>query len=114
MSVPSRPLRGLAVCVAVAALSQFAAGCSTNRYAHDQSYAGAGYPAPQPQRVAAHEAYSPEAGDPIKQAPVEPVTRRQVEPDDPSEPFSRNYGSARPAAAKTAPGRVRVSDASQD
>jgi len=113
MFTPSRPHRGLALGVAVAALSLLAAGCSTTNQAYEQSHVGAPQSAP-PQRVAARDVYTPEPGDPIKQAPVEPVARRQVEPDDPTEPFSRNYGSVRPGAPRAAPGRVRISDASAD
>jgi hypothetical protein len=50
--------------------------------------------------------YTPEPGDPIKQAPVEPLRRGTAEPDDPTEPFSRNYGTVRPGAPRPAPARV--------
>jgi hypothetical protein len=97
------------VCVATAA---FAGGCSSSRTAETASRQWVGaVPAPIPgqgQRIA--EAYKAEPGDPIKEAPVEPATRR-AEPDDPSEPFSPNYGrgNAAPAASPT---RNRVANAS--
>jgi hypothetical protein len=114
MSSFAVPRRGIAG-AGVAALLLLATGCSSHQAATDQSYAGASQvPAPT-QRVAARDAYVPEPGDPIKQAPVEPVSRRQVEPDDPTEPFSPNYGKVKPGErAPAASGRVRISDASAD
>jgi hypothetical protein len=56
----------------------------------------------------AAEVYKAEAGDPIKEPPVEPTSRR-AEPDDPSEPFSPNYGRSRSAAtAATVRNRVAI------
>jgi hypothetical protein len=97
-------------CVATAAL---AGGCSSSRTPETTSRQWVGaVPAPIPgnsgQRVA--EAYKAEPGDPIKEAPVEPATRR-AEPDDPSEPFSPNYGRGK-AAPVASPARNRVANAS--
>jgi hypothetical protein len=100
----------MAVSLAAAAL---AGGCSNARTAEapQRQWVGAA-PAPIPsqnsgQRVA--EAYKAEPGDPIKEAPVEPATRR-AEPDDPSEPFSPNYGRTKPVGGAA---RNRVADASE-
>jgi hypothetical protein len=81
------------VSILAASLAISAGGCSNSRTAEapQRQWVGAA-PAPIPtqnQRIA--EAYKAEPGDPIKEAPVEPATRR-AEPDDPSEPFSPNYG----------------------
>jgi hypothetical protein len=109
------PPRGIARAAAIAALSLVAAACSSNQAANTQGYAGATQVPAPPQRVAARDAYVPEPGDPIKQAPVEPVSRRSNEPDDPTEPFSPNYGKAPATQTSPAPvGRIRVSDASAD
>jgi hypothetical protein len=96
-----------AVCVLAACLI---GGCANSRTAEvtQRQWVGAP-PAPIPgqnpgQRVA--EAYKAEPGDPIKEAPVEPATRR-AEHDDPSEPFSPNYGRVS-AAPSGSPARVRV------
>jgi hypothetical protein len=104
--VPTR----LAVAVACLVAAALTGGCSSTRTAEAPSarqWVGAP-PAPIPGQQKA-EAYQPEPGDPIKEAPVEPATRR-TGPDDPSEPFSPNYGRSldrRPAA----PTRARVVDA---
>jgi hypothetical protein len=87
-------------------------GCSNSRTAEvpQRQWVGAA-PAPIPnqnQRVA--EAYKAEPGDPIKEAPVEPANRR-AEPDDPSEPFSPNYGRSRTVPATSNAGN-RVANAS--
>jgi hypothetical protein len=78
--------------------------CSSSRTAQYQnpSWAGANPPVPAPNRQAAYE---PAPGDPIKDAPIEPTRRPNALPDDPSEPFSPNYGGPR-----TRP-PVQVSDA---
>lgn len=108
----TRPHPGLARAL-VAALSLLATACSNTQSAHNQSYAGAVQPTPpQHERIAARDDYKPEPGDPIKQAPVEPVSRRATEPDDPTEPFSPNYGKVRPGEKSPARGQIRVSDAS--
>jgi hypothetical protein len=78
--------------------------CSSSRTAQYQnpSWAGANPPVPGPNRQAAYEA-SPD--DPIKDAPIEPARRPNAVPDDPSEPFSPNYGGSRSRPP------VQVSDA---
>jgi hypothetical protein len=101
------PVRATAtVCAVIAAL---VGGCANSRTAEraevvQRQWVGAP-PAPIPGQQAA-EAYKAEAGDPIKDPPVEPVTRR-AEQDDPSEPFSPNYGRAAPSASA----RVRLAGA---
>ena len=90
-----------ATCITV---STIAGGCSNTRSAdttHRQWVSAVPAPVPD-QRVA--EAYKPEAGDPIKEAPVEPASRR-AEPDDPSEPFSPNYGRTNTTRASEAVSR---------
>jgi hypothetical protein len=96
------------------AAATFAGGCSNSRTTEtpQRQWVGA-TPAPIPdqgsgKRVA--EAYKAEPGDPIKEAPVEPATRR-AEPDDPSEPFSPNYGRQN-SVPNSSLGRNRVADAS--
>ena len=87
-------------------------GCSSSRTEATTSrqWVGAA-PAPIPApRVA--EVYKAEPGDPIKDAPVEPATRR-AEPDDPSEPFSPNYGRGKLTTPPTSPARGRVANASE-
>jgi hypothetical protein len=100
-----------AVCLVAAAL---VGGCANSRTAEvtQRQWVGAP-PAPIPgnqgQRVA--EAYKAEPGDPIKEVPVEPATRR-AEPDDPSEPFSPNYGRGNAApSGQSGSARVRVAGA---
>jgi hypothetical protein len=67
-------------------------GCSSGQTTTQAPRAWVGAPpAPIPgQQVA--EAYKPEPGDPIKDAPVEPLRHGRIERDDPTEPFSPNYG----------------------
>ena len=84
-------LSAIAICVAVGAAL---AGCSASRQTQDyQSYAGA-RPIAQPVVAAPAVAKPPKIvieGDGLpSQAP--PQIRRFAEPDDPSEPFSPNYG----------------------
>ena len=109
-SAPARPANSLpphvraaltATCIAAAAL---AGGCSSARTADTthRQWVGA-VPAPVPGQLVA-EAYKPEPGDPIKEAPVEPASRR-AEPDDPSEPFSPNYGRTKTTRALDAVSR---------
>lgn len=84
-----------ATCIAAATI---AGGCSSSKTAETthRQWVGA-VPAPIPgQRVA--EGYKAEPGDPIKEAPVEPASRR-AEADDPSEPFSPNYGRGKAVRA---------------
>jgi hypothetical protein len=109
----ARPRVRVVLSVACVVTASLAGGCSSSRTPETTSRQWVGaVPAPIPgnsgQRVA--EAYKAEPGDPIKEAPVEPATRR-AEPDDPSEPFSPNYGRGKvtPAASPT---RSRVANAS--
>lgn len=68
--------------------------CSSARETASQSpaWATAQAAAAAPQRQAAYE---PAAGDPIKDAPIEPRRSPNTVPDDPNEPFSPNYGGPR-------------------
>jgi hypothetical protein len=103
--------------IAVGLAAALAGGCSNSRTAEapQRQWVGAA-PAPIPGQSAGQssrvaEAYKAEPGDPIKEAPVEPAARR-AEPDDPSEPFSPNYGRSK---SSPVPGtaRNRVADASE-
>jgi hypothetical protein len=92
-NIPAHPHVRVAMIAFGVAAASLIGGCSNSRTAEttQRQWVGA-VPAPGQnagQRVA--EAYKAEPGDPIKEAPVEPATRR-AEPDDPSEPFSPNYG----------------------
>jgi hypothetical protein len=102
---PAHPQVRVALIVFCLAAAALAGGCSSSRTAEapQRQWVGA-VPAPIPgQRVA--EAYKPEPGDPIKEAPVEPATRR-AEPDDPSEPFSPNYGRKSASVSSAAGNRI--------
>ena len=68
-------------------------GCSSARNTQPASWAGANPPVPAPNQQP--NAYVAEAGDPIKDPPVEPGKRPNTAPDDPNEPYSPNYGGAR-------------------
>jgi hypothetical protein len=68
-------------------------GCSSARNTPPASWAGANPPVPAPANQ--QSAYVAEAGDPIKDAPVEPGKQGNTTPDDPTEPYSPNYGGAR-------------------
>jgi hypothetical protein len=89
-----------AACIAAATM---AGGCGSTRTAETthRQWVGAA-PAPMPGQPASDN-YKAEAGDPIKEAPVEPASRR-AEPDDPSEPFSPNYGRGAAVRASNATG----------
>jgi hypothetical protein len=108
LDVPAHPHVRVALMAFSLTAAVFAGGCSNSRTAEapQRQWVGAA-PAREPRIV---DAYTPEPGDPIKEAPVEPATRR-VEPDDPSEPFSPNYGR-NPAPQQGAP-RHRVANASE-
>jgi hypothetical protein len=99
------PLRAhrIAAMSLIAAIGLALGACSTARPQYQNpAWAGAQPPVPVPQKQAAYEA---EAGDPIKDAPLEPARRPAAMPDDPSEPFSPNYGGPRSRPP------VRISDA---
>jgi hypothetical protein len=89
-----RAARHSAVAGLVIALGMSLAACSSANQAQNQNaaYAGAQPPVPAPSRQAAYE---PAAGDPIKDAPIEPRRAPIAQPDDPNEPFSPNYGGQR-------------------
>ena len=99
------PRQAIACRVGVAVLSLLVAGCSSKQASYDPPTWVAG-PRQPPAPVVAQTDYRPEPGDPIKEAPLEPLRRRAPEPDDPSEPFSRNYGTVRPGEARPAPARI--------
>jgi hypothetical protein len=108
-SIPSLPKAARRILFAAVAvgLGSTLGGCSSSRTAQYQppAWVAANPPAPVPGRQVAYE---PEPGDPIKEPPFEPVRRPTAIPDDPSEPFSPNYGGPR-----TRP-PVRVSDVDVD
>lgn len=95
-NLPSQPsaARKIAVIAVAIALGLALGGCSSDREARNQgpAWANAEPPVPAPQRQAT---YAPEPGDPIKEAPIEPMRSPNAVPDDPSEPFSPNYGGPR-------------------
>jgi hypothetical protein len=104
LELSARPVRAVLI-VACVSVSAMAGGCANSRTAEApvRQWVGAP-PAPIPgQRVA--EVYKAEPGDPIKEAPVEPATRR-AEPDDPNEPFSPNYGRSPGTPAVVSRSRV--------
>jgi hypothetical protein len=101
--VPALPkvARGLALASIAVGLGITLGGCGTGRPAHQASWAGANPPAPNHSQ----SAYVAEPGDPIKEPPVEPGKRPNAAPDDPTEPYSPNYGGQRSRPP------VQVSDA---
>ncbi len=103
--VPALPkvARGLALASIAVGLGITLGGCGTGRPAHQASWAGANPPAPAPNHN--QSAYVAEPGDPIKEPPVEPGKRPNAAPDDPTEPYSPNYGGQRSRPP------VQVSDA---
>ncbi len=119
------PSSRLAPALLIVTVALSLGACSNSRYANHQppTWAGA-VSTPVPSSAVANSRYEPEAGDPIKDAPVEPLRRRQVEPDDPSEPFSPNYGGpanltatrradVEPTPVPTAASTIIVPDASR-
>jgi hypothetical protein len=117
---PTCPYPRAAFIVLGIATATLAGGCSNARTAEtpQRQWVGAGsgqgHNQVQGQHVA--EAYKPEPGDPIKEAPVEPASRR-AEPDDPTQPFSPNYGSPNSSRQHPSPdaniARKRTADASE-
>jgi hypothetical protein len=106
---PAHPHVRVALIAFGLAAAALVGGCSSSRTAEapQRQWVGA-VPAPIPSQPAAQrvaEAYKAEPGDPIKEAPVEPATRR-AEPDDPSEPFSPNYGRKSASVSSAAGNRV--------
>lgn len=90
-------LRGAASRLALASiavgLGLVLSGCSSARNTPPASWAGANPPVPAPNNP--QNTYVAEAGDPIKDPPVEPGKQGNTAPDDPNEPYSPNYGGAR-------------------
>lgn len=103
-SVGCRPFRAVRVAIApmmVAAAALSVAGCA----ADNNPYYGSASP---PAYVAQGPAAQMEAdGLPSQAAP--PVRIRQM-PDDPSQPYSRNYGGPNPAGTVPASPTVRASN----
>lgn len=87
-SVPAFPFRRFAVSVALAGLAVLCAGCASNQSAYGPQ-ARVGAPVPAPQQWAARV----EIEDDGLPAQLAPRHRRPVA-DDPSEPWSPNYGTA--------------------
>jgi hypothetical protein len=89
---PAKVVRALAAPFVVASLAALQAGCAADSNAYATTPV-----------VAAYVAQIPETEDdglPSQDAP--PARIRQM-PDDPSQPYSRNYGGPNPAAAADAP-----------
>jgi hypothetical protein len=118
---PTCPHPRAAIIMLGIATATLAGGCSNARTAETPQRqwvgaAGSGQGQGQVQGQHVAEAYKPEPGDPIKEAPVEPASRR-AEPDDPTQPFSPNYGS--PNSGRKHPSadaniaRNRTADASE-
>lgn len=82
-----------ALAILLAALSS---GCATR-----SDYAAANVGAPPPQHVAAAPQDIEDDGLPVQRPPL---VRSVQQPDDPSEPYSRNYGTPPPVLpARSAP-----------
>jgi len=95
---PVKAVRGAVGIMLIAATAVCEAGCAADNYAHyANSPAVAGYVA-EARRVEMEDDGLP------SQAP--PWARISQMPDDPSEPYSRNYGGENPAARIESPGRV--------
>ena len=77
-------------------------GCSSSGRMHQQAWSAAHE---QPQRVAAEASRKPDLEDDGVEAQVPPSPAIRLAPDDPSEPFSPNYGhpASAPAAAPSKP-----------
>jgi len=107
--VQSPPLPGrLASALLVALIAASAGACSKAHHAHEQPAWAQAVPEERPRVASAGPRYAPEPGDPIQEAPVLPLRRQQAEPDDPSEPFSPNYGgpNAPKRVAAVPPARI--------
>jgi hypothetical protein len=86
------------------ALAGLLAGC-----AQDQSHHAAYDPrvAAPPYHVAADATRKPDLEDDGREAQIPPPRKSQPEPDDPREPWSRNYGSQPPVQRADAPPAAR-------
>jgi ferric-dicitrate binding protein FerR (iron transport regulator) len=102
-------------------LALASAGCSSSQRSYQPSWSGA-----EPEhRVASGERRRVEMEDDGVEAQVPPPPSIRLAPDDPSEPWSRNYG-ARPGASQPQPaskpvppqpppvGRSKVASTDQD
>ena len=78
-------------------LVAFAGGCGAR-----SEYPAAAVGAPYPQEVAVPPAPREEREDDALPVQRPPLARSVRQPDDPSEPFSRNYGGPAPAAPRRA------------
>lgn len=89
--VPVQKKRAIAARAAAAAMLAALGGCASTSQSHSTAqYSGA------PVRVAQTVTEVEDDGLPAQTPP--PARARQM-PDDPSEPFSRNYGGANPSAS---------------
>jgi hypothetical protein len=84
-------LAGVGVRLAALAVAALAAGCSSTQHA-GYTYPGDAHAAAVAENRHAH-ARKPDVEDDGMEAQPEPARRQFVEPDDPSEPFSPNYGN---------------------
>ena len=102
-----RPVEMLRVALAPLAASVTAtalAGCATDNNTYNAAYAGS----PPPAYVAQGPAVEMEAdGLPAQAAPA---ARIRSMPDDPSEPFSPNYGGSNPANVRAEPAAQSASN----
>jgi len=99
---PRSPLRVLASPLALV-LAVLAAGCSS---ANSQRASGPQWGVANQQSAAQTVSRKPDLEDDGMEAQPEPPRRQMVEPDDPSEPFSPNYGRSPgdpPAVRPSAP-----------
>jgi hypothetical protein len=92
----SKPVTGLLLLIALAS-----GGCSTAQHTRQH----AAITANEPQRVAVETMRKPDLEDDGMEAQVPPPPSIRLAPDDPSEPFSPNYGqpATSPAAAPAKP-----------
>jgi hypothetical protein len=98
---PVKALRGAVFPLIAGAAAISTAGCAADNEAY---YAGS----PPPAYVAQGPAVQMEAdGLPVQAAPSE---RIRAMPDDPTQPYSPNYGGANPADVRSAPATVKRSN----
>lgn len=93
--VPAKIVRAAAAPFLITTLAIFQAGCASDSNVY---YAKAPV-------VAAYVAKAPAAEVEADGLPTQPPPSARIRqmPDDPSEPYSRNYGGANPATANAAP-----------
>jgi len=105
---PVQALRAVLLPLIAGAAGISVAGCASDNNAYYAgSYSGANPGSPPPTYVAQGPAVQMEAdGLPVQAAPS---ARIRAMPDDPAQPYSRNYGGPNPADATSAPTAVKTS-----